>query len=138
MVPKWFDKSPRKSNADNVDDLRGLAAQRSGGLYRDRRTAHGLRAFRRALPRVDRCSARRRGSNALVASYGPALLDRAVLDALCRSLRLSFAAVVRANLPGIDATLTPDLAVSGLERFIARCGHARPSPRATPSACSIR
>ena len=48
--------------------------------------------------------------NPLVASYGPALLDRAILDALGRILGLSFADLIRANVPGIGVTeLTPDL-----------------------------
>ena len=42
-----------------------------------------------------------RDLNPLVAAYGPALLDRAVLDALCRLLGVSFHDAVRANLVGL-------------------------------------
>ena len=40
----------------------------------------------------------------LVASYGPALLDRAILDALGRAVGLSFAEMIRRNVAGIGAT----------------------------------
>ena len=36
----------------------------------------------------------------LVASYGPALLDRAILDALGRATGLSFAEMIRRNVRG--------------------------------------
>ena len=39
----------------------------------------------------------------VLASYGPALIDRALLDALCRVLGVSFYAAMRANLAGIGA-----------------------------------
>ena len=62
----------------------------------------------------------------LVASYGPALLDRAILDALGRALGQSFQDIIAANLPGIAATeLTPDLADFDLARFLARLTPAR-------------
>jgi L-alanine-DL-glutamate epimerase-like enolase superfamily enzyme len=41
------------------------------------------------------------GFNPLLASYGPALVDRAVLDALCRALGVSFYDAMRANLAGM-------------------------------------
>jgi hypothetical protein len=53
----------------------------------------------------------------LLASYGPALVDRAVLDALCRGRGLSFAQAVRANLPGLgDAR--PEFAGFEFGRFL--------------------
>ena len=50
------------------------------------------------------------GLNALAAGYGPALVDRAILDALCRVMGLSFNVAIRGNAPGIDGSLTADLA----------------------------
>ncbi|MGH7006010.1 MAG: enolase C-terminal domain-like protein, partial [Alphaproteobacteria bacterium] len=58
--------------------------------------------------------------NPLAASYGPALLDRAIIDALGRALGRSFADMIRANVTGIAATdLTPDLAGFDLSRFLS-------------------
>jgi hypothetical protein len=58
------------------------------------------------------------GLNPLAANYGPSLVDRAILDALCRALGVPFNAAIRANAPGIDTTLTPDLAGFDLDRFL--------------------
>ena len=57
--------------------------------------------------------------NPLVASYGPALLDRAIIDALGRILGISFTDIMRANLAGIEpAGLAPDLVGFDFMRFL--------------------
>jgi hypothetical protein len=85
MVPKWFDKDPALSNEDNVEQLRGsLRAAREEYLSHEARSAW-------------RHSVTHRG---LVENYGPALLDRALLDALCRGLGVSFYTAVKQNLVG--------------------------------------
>jgi L-alanine-DL-glutamate epimerase-like enolase superfamily enzyme len=85
LAPKWFDKDPALSNEDNVEQLR-----RSLGLARDAYLAHEPRsAWAHAAP-----------ARGLVENYGPALVDRALLDALCRALGVSFYRAVQANLVG--------------------------------------
>ena len=60
------------------------------------------------------------GLNPLVASYGPALLDRAILDALGKATGQSFAVMISTNTPGITATeLTPDTSDVQLQPFLA-------------------
>jgi hypothetical protein len=121
---KWFDKSPAFSDAQNLDQLRqalGLAIE----LYRTRgwSTPFGLYA---ATYTDQLARGAELGLVPLVASYGPALLDRATLDALGRATELSFADMIRRNLPGIAATdLTPDLAGYDLPRFLDRLRPAR-------------
>ncbi|MCG8510213.1 MAG: mandelate racemase, partial [Rhodospirillales bacterium] len=56
---------------------------------------------------------RENGLDPLVAHYGPAVLDRAILDAVCRAYNLSFPEAIRANLPGVHA----DGFASGLDGF---------------------
>ena len=80
---KWFDKSPAFSDAQNLDQLRqalGLAIELYGA--RGWSTPFGLYAdtYRDQLARGAEL-----GLVPLVASYGPALLDRAILDALGRA-----------------------------------------------------
>src|SRR5713226_9263449 len=41
------------------------------------------------------------GLNSLTACFGPALIDRALLDALCRGLNVSFYEAVRKNIPAL-------------------------------------
>ncbi len=124
MAPKWFDKDPALSNEENFDQLRAsLAVARGLYLEADDATAFGLTAS--CYPRqVEACAAR--GLNPLIAGYGPALIDRAVLAALCRVLGESFFAALRANLPGIaPGALAPDLADFDIDAFLSTLGPAR-------------
>lgn len=118
MVPKWFDKSPRRSNDDNVDDLRKSLVMAADAYTEGAtaRTAFGHYATHYAT--LIRPAAHA-GHNALLASYGPAVIDRAILDALCRATNLSFQAAIRANVPAVDASLTPDLRDFNLDRYLA-------------------
>jgi hypothetical protein len=118
LAPKWFDKDPAFSDAQNVDQLRqalGIAAD----LYRGCgwRTPFGLYAdaYGDQLARGAQL-----GLVPLVASYGPALIDRAILDAVGKAMGLSFAEMIRRNLAGIEIrdALAPDLAGFDLAGFL--------------------
>ena len=99
LAPKWFDKNPDLSNEDNFDQLRlALALARDAYLAGGANTAFGHNRAHYAA-QIEAGAAR--GLNSLVACYGPALLDRAVLDALCRACGVSFYAAVQSNLPGL-------------------------------------
>ena len=118
MVPKWFDKSPDLTNADNEDQLRrslalALDALKAAGSG----TAFGLHS---AVEAGHHARAAREGLNGLVASFGLALADRAILDALCRLEGLPVADAVRRNRPGIDSATTPDLEGFDLSAFLSR------------------
>lgn len=122
MMPKWFDKSPDLSAADNIEQLRqsvriamaGMAAAGSG-------TAFGLHA---ALEAAHHAACAAAGLNGLIASFGLALLDRAVIDAVCRLEKIPAAVAVRENRLGITSATAPDLEGFDLNTFLA----ARPSP----------
>jgi len=118
MIPKWFDKSPARSNADNIDDLRRSLALASAAYCANSapRTAFGHATFHyRALLDLGA----REGLNALTVSYGAALADRAILDALCRMRDVSVGTAFWLNLPGLAADLTPDLAHFDFDAFLA-------------------
>jgi hypothetical protein len=118
LAPKWFDKDPARSDAENVEDLRH-ALRLARALYTDggAGTPFGLFAERYPLQLAE---GKRRGLNPLLAGYGPALLDRAVLDAVCRARGISFYDAVRANVPGIaPASLLPEFAGFDVDRFLA-------------------
>jgi hypothetical protein len=123
LAPKWFDKNPALSNEDNFDQLRaalGLAR----GLYLGGAASTAFGHFARHYrAQIERGAAQ--GLIPLVANYGPALIDRAVLDALCRALGLPFHEVAGQNLAGIEAgDLCPDLAGFDLDAFLASLGPA--------------
>jgi enolase-like protein len=97
LAPKWFDKNPALSNEDNYEQLRSsMREARSAYLSAGLNTAYG-----HSQPAVG-----------LVENYGPSLLDRALLDALCRALGISFYQAVRTNVPGMSL---PGL---GMPRFL--------------------
>ncbi len=119
LAPKWFDKELTLSNEDNFDQLR-----LGTSICRERYLAEHapLTPFGLFAAHYAGCleAGARRGLNALVASFGPALLDRAVLDALCRMRGISFYTAIRSNLAAVSAgALTPDLASFDLPRFLA-------------------
>ncbi len=117
LAPKWFDKNLALTNEDNFRQLRtSLALAREAYLGAGENTAFGHFATRYA-PQIAACASR--GLNPLIACYGPALIDRAVLDALCRARGVSFFAAIRGNLPGLDpGPLAADLGDFDLPGFL--------------------
>ena len=100
LAPKWFDKNPDLSNEQNFDQLRDsirIATQ----LYLE--SSRPLAPFELSMncyrPQLRAGGAA--GLNPLVASFGPALLDRAILDAACRLEPTSFWEAIKHNLPGL-------------------------------------
>lgn len=117
MMPKWFDKNPDRTPAQTVDGLRWslrtareacLAERRLDSAFGQHAAAYGVQ--------VDVC--RDAGLPDLAAAYGPALIDKAVLDGLLRALGMDFFTGMRANVAGLDARLTPDLAGFDLDGFL--------------------
>lgn len=100
LAPKWFDKSLVLSNEQNFQQLRSsLALAREAYLAGGVNSGYGhfIAHYREQI-----AAAARRGLNRLTACFGPALVDRALLDALCRALGISFYDAIRGNLPAID------------------------------------
>jgi hypothetical protein len=107
LAAKWFDKDPALSDADNENQLRRslelaeaatLGANTAFGHFADSYAAVTAAAGAERL-------------NPLVASYGRALLDRAMLDALLKLQGVSFWAGMRANIGGMAThAVAPDLA----------------------------
>jgi hypothetical protein len=100
MAPKWFDKNLALSNEDNFAQLRSVLRLARTAYLSDASAASAFGHFARHHEAHARAAALA-GFNPLLASYGPALVDRAVLDALCRALGVSFYEAMRANLAGM-------------------------------------
>ena len=118
LAPKWFDKNPALSNEANFEQLRrAIAIARDN--YRSQRRASAFGHFaRNHQTQLD--AGARHGLDSLVAGFGPALLDRAVLDALCRLQGLDVFTLARRNLIGLRVgPLTPDLRGFDLDAFLA-------------------
>lgn len=118
LAPKWFDKNPALTNGENFDQLRGslfLAAE----LYRAAPEPVPAFALSAALAPAQWRRAAEAGMGGLVAGFGAALMERAVLDALCRIEGVDVAEAVRRNLPGITAHATPDLYDADVDAWLA-------------------
>ncbi|HEX2548113.1 MAG TPA: enolase C-terminal domain-like protein [Ramlibacter sp.] len=102
MAPKWFDKDLALSNEDNFEQLRAVLRLAREAYLSDRSPATAFGHFARHHD-AHAAEAARLGFNPLLSAYGPALLDRAVLDAVCRAQGLSFYAAMQGNLPGVGA-----------------------------------
>jgi hypothetical protein len=121
LAPKWFDKNLALSNEQNFDQLR-LALSLARDLYLDGkpRTAFGHFATHY---RDQVAAGARHDLNPLVAGYGPALIDRAVIDALCRALGISFQDAIRRNVAGIVPDgLLPEFSGFDINGFLGKLG----------------
>lgn len=117
LVPKWFDKDPALSNEDNFNQLRqSLAIARRHITALGANTAFGLSANADAAHRAE-CEVN--ALNGLVASFGVALIERAIIDALGRIEGKPAVKLVQDNTLGLTTALTPDLAGFDLGQFLA-------------------
>jgi hypothetical protein len=116
VVPKWFDKNPALSDADNFEQERTVLRWAREAYLSDAQPATAFGHFaRHHQAHLNRCTAQ--GFNPLLASYGPALVDRAVLDALCRATSTSFYSAMQHNLVGMGAAL-PEFQGLDFDRFL--------------------
>ena len=125
LVPKWFDKDPALSNEDNLAQLRAsLALARDAYLAGGENSAFG-HSIDNYGPQIALGTAQ--GMNSLVACYGPALIDRALLDAACRAAGVSFYQALKTNLPRLSAPgWQADLMAFDMEAFLEDLA---PAPR---------
>lgn len=117
---KWFDKNPALSNAQNLDQLR-RALELTRDAYRAAGPLTPFDLYQHHIgPLLD--AGARQALPPLVTSFGPALLDRAILDGWLRLAGLDFFGALRANLPGMHTREgAPDLRGFALDDFL----HAR-------------
>ncbi|MDA9402895.1 hypothetical protein [Bradyrhizobium sp. CCBAU 45389] len=124
LVPKWFDKRPELSPAQTVDGLR-RSLQIARGLYLAQsgfQTAFGLHASCIGA-QVAACA--KNNIPPLAAAYGPAEIDKAILDALLRAAETNFFDGMAGNIAGIDARLSPDLNDGDITRFLGLANQYR-------------
>lgn len=117
LVPKWFDKRPELSPEQTVDELR-RSLEIARGLYLARtgfQTAFDLHASCIGA-QVATCA--KKNIPALAAAYGPAEIDKAILDALLRVVETNFFDGMAGDIAGIDARLSPDLKDEDIATFL--------------------
>lgn len=109
MVPRWFDKRPGLSNSETIDALRttvraaiAAATDRTGSALAITRELH--QDVSRAEPSLP----------ALAAGFGPALVEMALIDALCQAAGLPFWKAAAADLFGLAHGRPDDLSATAL------------------------
>ncbi|MBO9515923.1 MAG: mandelate racemase [Variovorax sp.] len=108
MVPRWFDKRPERSAAENVRDLQH-ALETASIAYTRGTPATAFALFARNHEAL-MAQGEAAGATALSTAFGQAVLDRAVIDALCRCLQVPVHTAFRHNLVGLgDTPLAGDL-----------------------------
>lgn len=117
MAPKWFDKNLALSNEANFNQLRDVLHLAREAYLSDPAPDTAFGHFARHYDAHQMASAAR-GYNPLLANYGPALIDRAILDALCRVHGASFVTAMQSNLAGIGAA-RPEFGGIDFGRFLA-------------------
>ncbi|MBL4645415.1 MAG: hypothetical protein JKY99_03025, partial [Rhizobiales bacterium] len=112
MVPRWFDKRPDQTNADTVNTLRQSilqACKSAKGLSGP--TAHICTAINTGvlekMPKV---------TPALAAGFGPALVEMALIDAVCQAAECNFFDGAHQDIFGLTERAGPGLS----ERMISQ------------------
>ena len=99
-VPKWFEKNPKLSVADDVERMLG-AVEHACDRSRDV-TAGTAFDFWRRVHDAQMDWAEREGIPPLLASFGVSFVERAVIGAVCRNEATTFAEAVRNSAFGIE------------------------------------
>ena len=134
LPPKWFDKDPGKSYADNVEDLI-FVARAAARAYADAARAPRpvFDIWRDGYAETLRAGDGR-GLNHLTAGHGSTLMERALIDAVgCGRQRSYFELLADAANPlGVDlGAVLPELAGTPVTAAIARQPSGRVAVRHT-------
>jgi len=118
LVAKWFDKRPHLLPEETVTELRRslLIARELYLAHSAFETAFGLHAATIGA-QIEACA--REDIPPLAAAYGPAEIDKAILDALLRCTGTNFFDGMAANIAGVDARLSRDLSARDVAEFLA-------------------
>lgn len=120
LAPKWFDKNVALTNEENFEQLRA-SLRVASGLYTGAGGPCTAWALFAENHRTQLAACAGRGLNPLIAGFGPSLLDRAVVDGLCRLHGFSFFDAMALNLPGMrPRDLLPEFAGYDFDGFLAR------------------
>lgn len=102
IAPKWFEKNPAtRFEEDDLPRMNAVianAARLAGALPE----AGSFFAFWRQLYDAQMAWAESRGMGGLLANLGTSLVERAVLDAMCRALGTTIFELLKQNACGID------------------------------------
>ncbi|HVF10264.1 MAG TPA: hypothetical protein VNA16_05650 [Abditibacteriaceae bacterium] len=100
LPPKWFDKDPQKSYAQELTDQIQVA-QWAAQAAQDEKATTSLQLWI-AIFKVTRQLAQAAGLPPLLAGFGPSLMERAINDAVGHQLNLPFHQLLRSGALGFN------------------------------------
>jgi hypothetical protein len=120
LPPKWFDKDPRKSFRDNVEDeLTAIRVAEAAYLAAARSPRPVFEIWQEAYA-ASRTACHARGLNGLTASFGSSFFERALADAAGRLVGLDVVGMLRENTLGLrPEAVHRGLALGDLEAWAA-------------------
>ncbi len=128
LPPKWFTKDPNRALAAEIDEMLLVIRHAMGAAAAIRAAAPFL--FWRELYAAQAAWGAANGIPPLLAHFGTSLVERALVDAFCRSAGLTFEAALRENRFLIDlGALHPSLAGTGPRHWL---------PSRAPDAIVVR
>ena len=102
LSPRWFDKDPSKEMAEGIRDLVDGARAAAAAYQEAGRVGAIPFAIWEEGYEASRAWGRARGTNALLASNGAALMERALIDGLGVALDQPYFALLQDNVLGLD------------------------------------
>lgn len=118
LAPKWFDKRPQLSPEATVDELRrSLSIARE--LYLGQSGLQTAFALHAACIKAQYAACAKQDIPPLAAAFGPAEIDKAILDAVLRAAGLNFFEGMANSVAGMDARLSPDLSDEDIASFLS-------------------
>ncbi|QDT45916.1 hypothetical protein Pan241w_60440 [Gimesia alba] len=117
LLPKWFDKSPEKEAAQEIDEML-LVIRRAVGFAREVSAASAFEFWQQVYQAQVKWAAEE-GFPSLLAQFGVSMVERTLLDALARAEGCSLATLLRENRVGLDlAAIHPELAGHTPDEFL--------------------
>jgi L-alanine-DL-glutamate epimerase-like enolase superfamily enzyme len=99
LPPKWFTKDPERNPLDEIEDMLAVI-RHATGLAKGKTFDHAF-AFWQHLDFHQASWGEGQGIPPLLYRFGTALIERAVIDAICRALNQPFWRLLRENAFGI-------------------------------------
>ncbi len=118
LLPKWFDKNPRTSGQQDLENMWDSIGQAVGNALEQRRFASAFDLWWN-LYQGQKVWGEKRGFPALLWHFGVTLMERAILDALCRQVERPISELLENELFGIDAAAAaPDVEPESLRAVL--------------------
>ena len=119
LPPKWFTKNPRTSYKDDVADMLRVI-RHAGEAAREAPAAGSPFALWKELYARQAAWIEREKLPPLLGFFGITLVERAMLDAVCRATKTPFGNALRGNMLGIEGMPTELLPAEALRSVISR------------------